>query len=88
MCGARTGGMLKLAAMVRESRRAKRRNVGVGTGRGATGEKSLVKWASFHRHSERFVKEVAANLAVPCVVEAMGLLAMVVEAVSIALAER
>ena len=65
ICGARTGGILKLAAIVRESLSAKRMNVGVGTGRGATGEKSLEKCASFQRQRERFVKDVAANLAVP-----------------------
>jgi hypothetical protein len=82
------GGILKLAAMVRESRSAKRRKVGVGTGRGGTGEKSLVKCASFHRQRERFVKEVAANLAVPWVVLWAGLLVTVEEAVSMALADR
>ena len=74
--------------MVRESRAAKRMNVGSGTGRGVTGEKSLVKWLSFQRQSERFAAEVAANLVAPWVVEVAGLLWMVEEAVSIALAER
>jgi hypothetical protein len=72
--GASTGGRLKLAHIVMQSRRANRRNVGLGTGRGVTGEKSLVKCASFHRHRDRFAKEVAANLAVPCVVEGAGVL--------------
>jgi hypothetical protein len=72
--GARIGGMLKLAAIVMESRSAKRRKVVLGTGRGATGEKSLVKCASFQRHNERFAVDVAANLAVPCVVDVASLL--------------
>jgi hypothetical protein len=79
---------LKLAAMVRESRRAKRAKVTGGTGRGATGLNSFVKCASFHRHNDRFVADVAANLAVPCVVAWEGAFVTVEEAVSIRLAER
>jgi hypothetical protein len=67
--GARIGGTLKDAKIVRESRRVKRRYVGAVTGLGVTVEKSRVKCVSFHRHSERFAIEVAANLGVPWVVE-------------------
>ena len=79
---------MKEAAMVRESRAAKRRKVGSGTGRGVTGEKSFVKCASFQRQRERFVSEVAANFEGPWVVLVAGLLWMVGEKVSIALAEK
>jgi hypothetical protein len=88
ICGASKGGILKLAAMVKESRRAKSTNVVDGIGRGVTGEKSLVKFASFHKPRERLVSDVAANLAVPWVVLWAGLLVMVEEAVSMALAAR
>lgn len=57
-------------------------------GRGATGEKSFVKCVSFHKHRERLAKEVAANFAVPWVVEVAGLAFRVEDAVSIAFAER
>jgi hypothetical protein len=63
------GGTLKDAKIVRESRRVKRRYVAEGMGRAATVEKSRVKCVSFHRQSERFAIEVAANFGVPCVVE-------------------
>lgn len=88
MCGASNGGILKDAAMVSESRSAKSTNVGDGTGRGETGENNFVKCASFQRHRLRLVAEVAANLAVPCVVEAADSFARVADAVSMALADK
>lgn len=63
--GASMGGTLKDAKMVRESRNVKSMYVGEGSGRAATGLKRRVKWVSFHRQRDRFVREVAANLDVP-----------------------
>lgn len=86
--GASIGGTLNDANMVRESRNVKSIYVGEGRGRAATGLKRRVKWVSFQRHRERFVREVAANLDVPWVVELAGEGLMVEDEVSIAFAER
>lgn len=86
--GASRGGTLNDAKMVRESRKVKSIYVGAGSGRAATGLKRRVKWVSFQRQNERFVREVAANLEVPWVVALAGEGLMVEDAVSIAFAER
>jgi hypothetical protein len=82
------GGTLKDAKMVMESRRVKRRYVGRGTGRGATGEKRRVKCVSFHKQRERFASDVAANLGVPWVVDDGEVRRTVEDAVSIEFAVR
>jgi len=66
----------------------KRRYVGVGMGRAATGLKRRVKCVSFQRQRERFVREVAANFGVPWVVVVRGVEDRVEDRVSIALAEK
>lgn len=86
--GASIGGTLNDANIVRESRNVKSIYVGEGSGRATTGLKRRVKWVSFQRQRDRFVKEVAANLDVPWVVALAGEGLIVEEAVSIAFAER
>jgi hypothetical protein len=82
--GARRGGRLKDAKMVRQSRTVKRAKVGRGTGReGPVDPKSCVKRLSLYRQRARFEVEVATNLEVPAVVEAIESRDMVDDAVSI-----
>jgi hypothetical protein len=86
--GARTGGTLNDAKIVRQSRNVNSRYVGAGRGRGAVGEKRRVKCVSFQRQRERFAKEVAANFGVPWVVEMAGEGRRVDEMVSMVFAVR
>lgn len=86
--GASMGGTLNDAKIVRESRSVNNIYVGEGSGRAATGLKRRVKWVSFQRQRDRFVREVAANLDVPWVVALAGEGLIVEDAVSIAFAER
>ena len=88
--GARRGGRLKEANMVRQSRTVKRAKVGSGTGRGEDADelKSWVKRLSLYRQSARFAELVARNFGVPAVVIVGGLFRKVDVAVSIVFAVR
>jgi hypothetical protein len=77
---------LKEASIVRESRIMKRTYVGPGSGRGAVVPKRRVNFVSFQIPKERFAREVAANLEVPCVVDVIGVDRIVEETVSTVLA--
>jgi hypothetical protein len=68
ICGPMSGGTLKEAKMVRQSRTAKHAYVGIEIGPGVTVEKSRVKCESFQIPKLRFAAEVPTNFAVPCVV--------------------
>src|ERR1700749_3307325 len=86
MYGASSGGTLKEAKIVMESRSMNRAYVGGGMGRGEAVEKSLVKGESFHREREMFADDVAANFIVPWVVVAYGLERIVERTVSMVFA--
>jgi hypothetical protein len=85
--GASSGGRLKEAKMVRQSRTVKRAKVGRGTGRDEPAEpKICVNLLSLYRQSARLVVDVPRNLGVPAVVDEGGVECRVEEAVSMVLA--